>query len=656
MDGTPQHWNDRGISFARAGELEAAKNAFENALQLEPDFADALNNFGLLLLHLKNPEKALQHLTQAIAVNPNFALAHNNLGNAFTALGKLEEALSAFDASLAIDNSYIAALKNKVITLWRLGWHPEQAEVSKKLLDVAPNMVDGAFYLAMAYIELGRCREAYELLLKIKQSSGENTAFEIGLGRAAQGFLSGEVAARHFGTALRLEPQNLWAKTGLAVAIDSAGNHSEARKIFLEVVANTEDANLRGNVYSRLLFSSLSDETLTPKDRFDLHCKFGNLFAGDFQAPLHQNKRIIDRRLKVGFISPNFNHHSVATFFLPVLEHFNQSEFELIAFSNSAIIDATTDKLKSLFTQWIDCRKLDDAALAHLIMQMQVDLLVDLAIHTDGNRILTLARKPAPIQATWLGYSGTSGISAIDYHITDSSMNPIALTDAVHTERLWRTEGPAAVFQPRGINLPPELPQANNPFTFGSLSQLMKLNAQVARVWSQILNAAPTAKLLIGSVNSDADAIRVTALFSPWLKDLEQLQLSPSVCFDDYLKLHRTIHVVLDTFPYTGGTTTGYALWMGVPVLTLDAQIAAPRMPGISLIRAAGLAEFIAISEDDYVVKALHLVANPALLISLRETLRNRLLLSDDNSPALLTRRLEYAFREMWRRWCIEQT
>jgi len=648
-----RYQNDLGIALAYSGQLERAAQSFEHALRLDPNSADSWNNLGLALSRLNRLEDALSALQNAAQLRPTFFEALNNLGNVLHMLGRVEEALTAYQSATKLNPSYFSTLRNQGLCLSRLRRYAEQAELARQIIQLAPGQPDGHFQLGSALLESGFAGEALQSFAHLQTICPMDTLLANSLARAHLESGSPDQAEAYYRTALSTDPQNLPAKVGLILSAERSGHWAVSRQRLSQTLPEITDRAYAAEVLGRALFFSQADPDITAEARFKLHQSFGNLYQAE--TPFYDSSipRDPDKKLRIAFLSPDFRSHSVATFFLPVLDAFDRSQMEFVGFFTGAHTDAATEQIRRAFDQWKDARHWSDMQLAENIRNSCVDILIDLSLHTAGNRALVLAMKPAPIQATWLGYSGTTGMTNVDYHISDQHMNPIGLTDAVFTERIFRLRGSAVVFQPTDALPPVTRKDSGAPFTFASLSQLFKLNTDVAQVWSAIMNQTVSARLMIGNVNTAWERQYVEGLFRPWLERIDSLQMLPKLGFNEYLALHNEIDVALDTFPYGGGTTTGYALAMGVPVLTLDEPVPNPRMPGISLLRNADLEEFIAPSRKAYVSKAVALEADRARLRATRDAIRTRFKNAELNRPERLARALQEALRTMWREYCL---
>jgi protein O-GlcNAc transferase len=371
--------------------------------------------------------------------------------------------------------------------------------------------------------------------------------------------------------------------------------------------------------------------------------------------PPHDNAPLPDRRLRVGYVSADLGRHPVGYFLAPVLAAHDRAGFAIHCYSARTAEDDITARCKAASESWQIVAGLDDAALAERIRADGIDILVDLAGHTGDNRLRCFALKPAPVQVTWLGYPGTTGLREIDYRLTDAIVDPVGAADALSSEILVRLpNGFLCYTPPAGFD--PAAPPASTAggITFGSFNNLAKFDAEAAALWARILHRVPGSRLLLKSLQT-ADppswrrylalfaahgiaADRVVAL--PWL---------PSAA--DNLAAYGQLDIALDPFPYNGTTTSCDALWMGVPVVTLAGNRHAGRV-GASIVRRLGMAELIAATPDDYVEIAVRLAADPGRLAALRGELRERFRASPLHDSRGLARDIEAAYRTMWQRWC----
>ena len=373
---------------------------------------------------------------------------------------------------------------------------------------------------------------------------------------------------------------------------------------------------------------------------------------GKFIQP-HPNDRSPDRRLRVGYVSPNFGNHPVGRFLLPLLESHDRTSFETFCYASVDIPDAMTDRCRTHADVWRDVHQLSDEQLANTIRQDQIDILVDLTMHMGNNRLLVFARKPAPVQVTYLAYCGTTGLSTMDYRLTDPYLDPPGEVEGFYSEQSVRLPETYWCYRP-AIETPPvhALPALTvGRVSFGSLNNFCKVTPPVLATWSRLLQAVPGARLLLHArTGSHRDRVRRFLT--------EQGVLAERVVFIDfqpmteYFDVYEQVDVALDPFPYGGGTTTCDALWMGVPVVSLAGPRAVGR-GGLSILSNLGLSDWVAHDAEQYVQIAVGLVSDLLRLSNIRATLRQRMQSSVLMDAPRFARNIEAAYREMWRRWCV---
>jgi protein O-GlcNAc transferase len=366
-----------------------------------------------------------------------------------------------------------------------------------------------------------------------------------------------------------------------------------------------------------------------------------------------------DRRLRIGLVSSDLRQHPVAFFVEPLLRHLDRTAFDVVCFDTSLLApDAFTERLKQCgITIWRRVGDLDDAQLAETIRMAGIDLLVDLSGHTSGHRLLVFARKPAPVQATWLGYLNTTGLTMVDYRITDNFLDPEGMTEHLHTEALFRLPHhscfmPAESSPPVAAIAAPERPP-----TFGSINHWAKVTPEVKDTWSALLRKVPEAKLVVIARGGQNPAMRhaIVAEFAARSVPAEQIEVCPFLALPDFLARIGQMDVTLDPFPYGGGTTTMQSLWMGVPVVTLAGSTAFARN-SVGPLTLAGLGELVVRDRESYVETAAGLVRDREKLARLRSGLRPRMQASSLTNAAAFTRTMEAAFRAMWRAHCAGAT
>ncbi|MGY1489048.1 O-linked N-acetylglucosamine transferase, SPINDLY family protein [Methylobacillus pratensis] len=454
---------------------------------------------------------------------------------------------------------------------------------------------------------------------------------------------------------LGMDPQNIEAVYGLAIAYFYLGRHEEARA-FIDHAAEMQPDN---NTYAldRANIHSLAKPD--PARKRQLYEEWGRRFAD----PLGKNPaafshdRSPDRVLRIGYVSGDLRDHAVAYFMEPVFAHHDPEQVEVFVYSTSNQPDAVTDRLKKLVPHWHDVSRLNDQALHALLRKHKIDILVDLSGHTQGHRLFVFARRAAPVQVTWLGYvGGTLGMQDMDYRLTDWGMDP-AGNEQFYVEKLFRLNCMASYIPPADAPLeaaPPML--QGNPPTLASLNSSRKLTDAALLVWKRILEARADAQLLIHvqeqSVEDAVNTIepRLIRLGLP----LERIIVSPMVPMAEFMTRGQIVDVALDSFPVSGGTTTLHTLWMGLPVVAMDATDAVSASTAATL-KGLGLHEWVASDEEEYIAKVLHLLDHPELLAKQRARARQLMQASALMDYAGRCRELETAYRQLWLNYLLER-
>lgn len=411
--------------------------------------------------------------------------------------------------------------------------------------------------------------------------------------------------------------------------------------------------------YSNLLFCLSHAENISPQSLYEEHRQFAEWYEKPLK-PLwkkHTNPQGPAKVLKIGFVSAALRDHSLTYFFEPVLRHLAQStNLSLYAYCASALEDEATKRIKQQFRHWQNVDQLSEQALADKIRADGIDILVDLDGHTSGNRLLAFAMKPAPIQVSWLGYLATTGLVAMDYYLADGYLLPKNQFDSQFSEKLVHLPV-NATFSPSAMS--PEVSELpalkNGHFTFACFNRPNKITASVVRLWCQVLNALPQAKMLLGAMPSDGSYEVLITWFAQNGVGKDRLIFHPKRDMQSYLSLHHQVDVCLDTFPSNGVTTTCHAAYMGVPTLCLNGDRLASR-GAQALMGHLGLNEFVADNEEAYINQACYLANHIDTLAQLRQTLRERFHQSNLAKPEVLALGLEQVFRQMWKRWCLHKS
>jgi protein O-GlcNAc transferase len=463
----------------------------------------------------------------------------------------------------------------------------------------------------------------------------------------AKGFLT--EAEESYRRAQALKPAASFVSENLGSVLTAQGRMDEALAVYREGLRrNPSHARIRSNLL--LALNYLADQEPTEVLREHRAWEQAQCMV---QAPVRvfANDLNPDRRLRIGYLSPDFRTHSVAYFLEPLLASHDHDAFEIYCYSDVPRPDATTVRLQAMADHWCEIAGLSDADVVALVMADGIDVLVDLAGHTACNRLSVFARRPAPVQVSWLGYPNTTGLPAMDCRITDALADPPG-REAYHTEKLVRLEDCFLCYLPPSDAPEVEpLPAERNGFiTFGSFNNLAKMQPGVIALWSEILRVVPEARLLLKNPSLTDSATRewIATMFESHGVGRGRLELlghTPTP--REHLMLYGRVDIALDTFPYNGTTTTCEALWMGVPVVTLAGETHAGRI-GVSLLTSLGLTQLIAETKEEYIACALNLCSSPEQLVVSRASLRDRLSCSPLCDAGRFACRMESAFRAIW--------
>lgn len=675
-----------GNALKDIGRTNEAEASYRRALQINPSYADAHFNLGNLLQDLDRLEEAELSYQLAVSINPNHADAYFNLGNVFTKRMLLPEAKASYRHALEIDPKLADAhfnLGNILLSdnhfaeaepsyrhvleinpdhaeanyslgfaLFRLGKLGEAAVYIWRALKIKPNHVEAHCRLAEILYENNMLLEAEECIqnaLKIKPDLA-HAYVVLGIILKRLGRL--DEAASACQHALDLEPNHVLALSNLGNALFDQGDPSKAEESYRHALKFTPTHN---ETHSNLLFCMSHNATTDAKTLFDEHLRFGERFELPLikKWPSHKNSRAPDRSLQVGFVSGDFKNHPIANFIEPVLKHLSSyPQLSLHAYATHVNDDSVSKHLRGYFAHWIRSNHLNNEALAEKIRSDGIDVLIDLSGHTADNRLLTFAFKPAPVQASWMGYPGTTGLTSIDYYFADRFFLPEGEFDDQFTEKIVRLPANAP-FLPF-VGAPPvnDLPALKNGFvTFGSFNRLSKLNLTTISLWSKLLRTIPDSRLLLAGMPQDQKYDALIAQFEQNGISRNRLDMYPRSDMGTYLALHHKVDICLDTVPYNGGTTTLHALWMGIPTLTQAGRTVAGQT-GSMILRHVGLESFIANDTNEFTEKGVILASDFDYLSRIRTELRERFEQSAIIHPEVIAAGVERAIRIMWHRWC----
>jgi predicted O-linked N-acetylglucosamine transferase (SPINDLY family) len=605
------------ITHHQAGRLAEADTLYRQILAIDPQNVDALHLLGVLATQTQQHAAGAELIRRAITLQPNAAVLHYNLGCALQGALRPAEAEAAFHQALALQPAYPEALNNLGDIRRDQKNYPDAERLFRRALALNPQFADAWTNLGVILKRTGRSQESID-------------------------------AHRR---AIALRPTFAIAHNNLANALLDAGFVPEA----LVALRHAHTLNLHDpQMHSNLLLAQFYDPDKNPADHVAEHRAYGAKFPPP--PPIeNQKSKIKNAVLRIAYLSPDFCDHSVAFFLEGLLPAHHADRVEVFCYADVHRPDATTARLQSSIPpdHWRDITPLTDAQAADLIRQDRIDILIDLAGHTANNRLPLFARKPAPLQLTTLGYLGTTGLSAIDFRLTDPFVDPPGMTDHLHTETLHRLPRTFACYRPPELT-PPVSPLPaliHGHITFASLNMLYKLSPALLATWAKLLHRLPTARLafMTRGLEDPLGQSRILHLLTAHGISPDRLTFTGKLPLADYLAAHAQFDILLDTFPINGHTITCNALWMGVPPITL-AGTTYPQRLGCSVLSNLGLPELIATTPDQYLDIAAALATDLPRLADLRATLRQRL----QNSPIMnaphFATDLEDAYHTLWQK------
>jgi len=591
----------------------------------------------------------------ALKLCPDLARAYLNLGNAQAAQGQSETAAESYREALRLEPGYGAAHANLGKLYLNQRNYQNAAEHYADAVRALPDSADALVGLGCALEDLGRQTEALTIYRQALTLQPDFPGAKFNLGRILILLKQPDEAVKYIEEAMAVMPEHEAGHTLLGKAMSEWGYISEALS-HLQQASQLLPKN--PNLASIPLFTMnyLSDST--PEALFAAHLQYAPQCCAEFypQCPSYPNTPDPERRLKIGYVSGDLRLHPVSRFIEPVFAHHDHALYEIHAFHSHHAHDEITERLKNRVDAWHPVWTTEDDPMADLIRSLGIDILVDLSGHTEHHRLTVFARKPAPVQATWLGYLGTTGLATMDYRICDIYTDPPGLTERFHTEKLARLPDSQWCYVPY-VDLSPvgELPLLRQGYlTLGSFNNPSKLNDRVLELWAEILQAIPHARLRIAAVPAGRAQERVVSILQRSGITPERIEFAPRLPYRDYLQSIAAVDVALDPFPYNGGTTSIDTLIMGVPLVTLAGDRSIAR-GGVSLLSNLGLTELIAATPQNYVEIIQRLASDPARLAALRRSLRERVQTSPLMDGARFTRNLEALYRQMWRAWCGHQ-
>jgi predicted O-linked N-acetylglucosamine transferase (SPINDLY family) len=674
-----------GVALHETGRLDDAVATYRQALALDPGLAEASYNLGSSLRLLGRLDEAIDALGQAIALNPGRAEAHNNRGAALHEAGRLDGAIASYRQAIALLPGSAEAHGNLGRALNDAGRFDEAVDALRRALAIQPEDAPAWYQLGNALRQSGRLDEAIAAYQRAIELRPDHALAHNNLGVALQEAERLEPAISAYSRAIAIEPGLAEVHYNLGSTYKLLGRYDEAIAAFRRAIErNPAQAeaynNLGGALHdigrfdeshecfrkaallnpdspaaaSNLLFTAHYHPDLDAQAILAEHRCWARRYAEPLVAEIrpHCNDRSPERRLRVGFVSPDLRQHPVGRSLLSLFLHRDRGQVAFVGYSDVRVPDELTAKLKALSDEWHETRSIADTQFADRIRVDRIDILVDPTLHTSDNRLLVFAHKPAPVQVTMLGPPATTGLATMDYRLTDPYLDPPGETDDDYSEQSVRLPHCFWVFPAPAVSSPVgPLPALRNGFvTFGYLNQFAKVTRPTQELWVKVLQALPGSRLILQApCGGHRDAVR--ALFARRGIRGDRLEFVTRAGQAEYFDRYQTLDLSLDPFPYNGHTSSLDPLWMGVPVITLAGRTGVGR-GGVSMLTNAGLPELIAWTPEQYVDLAVAWGTDWERLAEVRAGLRQRIRSSPLLDGKQYAADVEAAFRRMWLTWC----
>jgi protein O-GlcNAc transferase len=643
------HFN-LGNILRRSDQLEGAESAYRRVLEISPKHMAAMNNLGGILGRLGRHDEAIKVLSHAAEVDPKSAETHDNLGKALRDRRLLDEAIGAFRTAIALKPEFAEAHSNLSGVLNERGVFDLGVESAKRALSLRNDLAAAWTNLGLAQTELGRLDEAEIALRRAVSLEGQSADGWYNLANLM--FVAGrpDDAIDGFERAIALRPGFADAHNNLGRTLTGVGRLAEAIAHFDQALAARPDHKPAA---TNRLYAILFDPKIDAATIGMEHRRWGEQveqrLAGEI--PVHGNEPSPGRRLRVGYLSPDLRDHVVGRSLLPLLREHDRDQVQAFCYSAVVWPDEMTGQLRRVAPGWRDISRMDDRQAAALIHADGIDILVELSLHTAFHRLEVMARKPAPVQVTYLGYCGTTGLRTIDYRLSDRFFDPPGTDLSDYTEQTMRLPGTYWCYMSQPSPEPGLVPRlAAGYVTFGSLNNSSKYSSAALELWAQVLLAVPGSRLLLNArVGTYREILRERFVAAGVAGD--RIEFVPRQDWTGYCQTYGRIDVALDPMPYGGGITTCDALWMGVPVVSWVGRTSVGR-GGSSILNNVGLGELAVASPEKYVELATALATDVDRLKELRGTLRQRMSESPLMNARAFARDVEGVYRQMWQAWC----
>ena len=593
-------------------------------------------------------QQACELYRNAVSVAPGHARAHLNMGIVLAALADTDGAARAYQSVLKIDPLHAFGNYNYARLAYLRGDFTTAETLVSQALETRPDFPDALVVLSNVQDVLGDTAAATHTMEAALRLHPDYAGAWVNLATLLHKLARSEDAEEAVHRALALEPDNVEALRLLSLLLRGHGLGAQALVPLRRAIRNSPG---RFDLLTEELLLLNFDESVVAPELFRQHVEFGTRLEASVgeRFDLHKLTPLTGRRLRVGYVSGDLHTHPVALFMIPVLERHDRGAFEVFCYSSGTILDHTTGRLQALVEHWIDASMMSDHQLADAIHSDRIDVLVDLSGHTSLSRLAVFSQRPAAVQATWLGYLNTTGMSRMDYRLCDLRTDPISESQHLHTETLMHLPHSQWCYRPfLAVDACLTAPfESRGYITFGSFNSALKISPAMCQRWAEVLLNVADSRLLIANVTSERKREAIRQAMQAMGVAQERIAFAPRVDLEQYFRLFEEVDISLDTFPYGGGTTTFDSLWMGVPVITSVGATSVSRSAS-SILSALGLEQWVAQSVQDYVTVATARAADRHTIAGLRKSLRRILKESPLTDERQFVRDLETCYRAMW--------
>ena len=644
----PISWRILGVLYLLNGELSKALIANQQAVKLTPNSPDIYSNLSITLHRLGKFRESIKNAKTAIMIDPNFHLAYGNLSDSLKAINQFHDASLYLKKAIKINPKNIAYYASLAEVLHKLGKIDDALLMNQQAIDLNPKYYQSYLNKGNLLIELKKFKEAENTFNKVIKINPNLAIAYYNLANLQKTLNRFNDAIINYYRAIDINPNLADIHYNLANTFTIIGETNKANFSYKKAIEITPN---NPKFHSNKLLNLNYNPDFEQKYIYEQHLLFDKQFS--INKPIYNSKtknKNSNQRLRIGYVSPDFRRHSVSFFFEPLIKNHNKKLVETFCYYNNKINDETTKRLKYYCKNWRSINDKTNDEVIQLIQDDGIDILVDLCGHMAGNRLLVFASKPAPLQISYLGYPNTTGLSAIDYRITDKIADPEESSDLFYSERLIRVSKSFLCYTGNDKfnikDLPPS--HINNFVTFGSFNNFTKINSKVIKVWSNILRLIPKSKLILKNSDANSDSKFILNKFSDEGIDVDNITIYNKIPdISDHMNLYNNIDIALDTFPFNGATTTFEALWMGVPVITFLGEKHASRVSS-SILHNLDLENLVAKDIDDYQKKVIEISNNGEYLKELRSELRSRMKNSCLCDGKSFTSEIEKIYRHMW--------